>query len=411
MEISRTDAFSEFRYNAREARSHTAYGDSRTIHSSQLRESDAATPEVYHGDIDDDKGPIPGPSDYSYTDPAGMYRDTEPPWRHPDGNRPNMTNLDNSPAGYSDDSGDIAEVKNKSSTVGFPSSARELLPLWLPPEPTMTSVQSRRTSFDQDPEAVRVQGKGKGKAREESASPPVTLAVGHGKHKSFETRRSVGFTKDPVETVSRPVNNTECWALYNFEMHARKCTYCHDPYSVHRSHNRLCKYGHRLAGDVARQMYNGAGKVLSTKEEDNKLLQIEIPKGYIETSGLLRAIERSRRHKPRRPFVNIDRSRNVAPKIQSHSVSQESVVAEIEASQDEFSQSRTGVELDRPSKIELSNRSLGNGSLYEQDLVTRSTGQHDVLVCEPTAQDLREYRLSGYYRWQYAARQPRFHRG
>ncbi|KAH3980383.1 hypothetical protein HBI70_010590 [Parastagonospora nodorum] len=64
--------------------------------------------------------------------------------------------------------------------------------------------------------------------------------------------RFVAFHRDPVESVSRPVTTSESWACYNFESHARKCAYCHDPYEVHRNRERLCDAGHRLAQEIAR---------------------------------------------------------------------------------------------------------------------------------------------------------------
>ena len=117
--------------------------------------------------------------------------------------------------------------------------------------------------------------------------------------------RAVGFLKDPVDAVRRPVNVGESWATYDFEVHAQNCVYCKDPYEVHRNHEALCQIGHRLAQDVAALLYNRAdGITYSTSEEDHKLVQVEIPAGYPNTQGVLKAIERSLRHRSRIPFVS-----------------------------------------------------------------------------------------------------------
>ncbi|KAJ4369653.1 hypothetical protein N0V83_005415 [Neocucurbitaria cava] len=116
----------------------------------------------------------------------------------------------------------------------------------------------------------------------------------------------VGFHKDPVVSVSRPLNPSESWPAYHFEMHARACAYCHNPYEVHRNHEQLCDVGHRLAQEVVRYIYNRAdGKTYSTVEEDNKLVRVEVPAGYAEVIGLLKAIERSLRQRSRKPFVSM----------------------------------------------------------------------------------------------------------
>jgi hypothetical protein len=64
--------------------------------------------------------------------------------------------------------------------------------------------------------------------------------------------RAVGFYENPVECFSRLVNTAESWAAYRFEMHARKCAFCHNPYDVYRNHEQLCEKGHGFAQEVAR---------------------------------------------------------------------------------------------------------------------------------------------------------------
>jgi hypothetical protein len=64
--------------------------------------------------------------------------------------------------------------------------------------------------------------------------------------------RVVGFYEDPVDSFSRPVNVAESWAAYHFEVHARKCAYCHNSYEVYRNRENLCEVGHGLAQQISR---------------------------------------------------------------------------------------------------------------------------------------------------------------
>jgi hypothetical protein len=84
----------------------------------------------------------------------------------------------------------------------------------------------------------------------EKLDAPVTVINSQPKVRKKE--KVVGFYRDPIESISRPVNTPESWACYHFEMHARKCAYCHNPYEVHRNHEQLCDVGHRLAQEVAK---------------------------------------------------------------------------------------------------------------------------------------------------------------
>lgn len=212
-------------------------------------------------------------------------------------------------------------------------------------------------------------------------------------------KERVLFKSDPVQSVSRPISNAESWALYDFEMHARKCAYCHDPYEVHRNHEQLCELGHRLAQDVASYIYSKEGKTFSTQEEDHKIVQVEIPSSYIQVGGLLRAIERSLRHRSRRPFVSMDRSYQVAPRTPTLPVRQKSVKIDQEKPRSKSSRPRSGEVVDWPDKIEINNTNSRRGSLYEEDLAKkRRSARYNVEVREPSARDLREHRLSGYYR-------------
>ncbi|PSN61897.1 hypothetical protein BS50DRAFT_148013 [Corynespora cassiicola Philippines] len=119
-----------------------------------------------------------------------------------------------------------------------------------------------------------------------------------------QKEHSVGFMRDPVTVVSRPLNTNEFWAIHDFEMHARKCTYCNDPYEVFKSHNRLCDTGHGFAKDAAKLLYNKSdGNTYSTLLERSKTVHVEIPAGYAQIHGLFKAIEKSTRSR-RVPFVS-----------------------------------------------------------------------------------------------------------
>ena len=227
-----------------------------------------------------------------------------------------------------------------------------------------------------------------------------TPAVIHTKAAAPRKARAVGFLPEPVTGVSRPVNTSESWAAYNFESHARKCAYCHNPYEVHRNHEQLCEVGHRLAQDVARYIYNADdGETYSVNEEGHKLVRVEIPAGYDEVRGLLKAVERSLRHRSRRPFLSMDRTYYIAARTlpeRSHSVKVEQP--------SKPTRPRSGEIVDWPQKTkvttEVSNAASKRGSLYEMDLAQqrRDSLRYRVEVRQPSRRDIREHRLSGYYR-------------
>jgi hypothetical protein len=215
--------------------------------------------------------------------------------------------------------------------------------------------------------------------------------------------RIVGFLKDPVSAVSRPVNVEESWAAYDFEIHAQNCVYCKDPYEVHRNHEQLCQVGHRLAQEVAKFLYNRPdGRTYSTSEEENKLVQVEIPAGYPQVRGLLKAIERSLRHRSRGLFISQDRSYYVAERTPMRTRS-----VKIQQAPKTKPRPRSGEIVDWPSPkaksvavAEINNSHSNRGSLYEQDLAAqrRNAKQYAVEVREPSHRDHRAQRLSGYYR-------------
>lgn len=220
---------------------------------------------------------------------------------------------------------------------------------------------------------------------------------------SSKKERVVGFLKDPVTEFSRPVNVAESWAVYYFEQHAKSCAYCHNPYEVHRKHEQLCDHGHRLAQEVAQYIYNGAnGQTYSMFEENHKLVRVELPAGFDQVRGLLRAIERSLRHRSRTPFVSMDRTYYVSERIPRRS---QSVKVEHSKSR---RRPRTGEIVDWPEQDATTakrtiltevNNSLDRkrGSIYEQDLAAqrRNAKKYNIEVREPST---RDYHATGYYR-------------
>ncbi|KAI9844878.1 MAG: hypothetical protein M1838_001983 [Thelocarpon superellum] len=123
--------------------------------------------------------------------------------------------------------------------------------------------------------------------------------------------RHVGFVSTP--TVSRVVNENELVAIHNFAVHASHCTRCADPYRTHLEGKTLCDRGHHHAREVARYVYNRAGRACSALEyNEHQPIQVEIPVGYEATRGLLKAMERGLRVRAIKakaaPVVSYDRT-------------------------------------------------------------------------------------------------------
>lgn len=118
-----------------------------------------------------------------------------------------------------------------------------------------------------------------------------------------------------ISSYSRGPTANESWTLYNFEVHARSCPDCRNPYTVHRSHRRLCDTGHALAQSVATVVYSRDGGVAYAVDgrEAGRAVRMEIP-GYTEVKSLMRAMERSLRHRRTEPIVSLDQNYYVAPR-------------------------------------------------------------------------------------------------
>jgi hypothetical protein len=120
-----------------------------------------------------------------------------------------------------------------------------------------------------------------------------------------------------------------------------------------------------------RLIYNKSdGATYSTVEDDGKPVRIEIPADHVETMSLLKAIERSLRHRSRRPFVSMDRSYYTSPRTPSapHIVQVQGLKTNRPRSGDiiDWPESRTG---SKRVLAEIGNTASSKiGSLYEEDL-------------------------------------------
>ncbi|KAF2641056.1 hypothetical protein P280DRAFT_517286 [Massarina eburnea CBS 473.64] len=294
--------------------------------------------------------------------------------------------------------------QHQHSSAAGPSTLKDRLAITRPIDTTIT-VSLRARSIIKETPAYTMPS-----ITRPTIRPALSRSSSHSSSSSSKKDRSVGFLKDPVSHVSRPVNMKESWAAYDFELHAHKCAYCRDPYEVHRAHEQLCEVGHRLAQEVAEFLYNRPdGETYSTTEEDNKLVRVEVPSGYSQVKGLLKAIERSLRHRSRTPFVSMDRTYYVAARVPTRAKSVKADTKSVKVDQApkvksiKPSRPRSGEIVEWPgmeTRVEVAAPHKKRGSLYEQDVAAqrRHEKQYHVEVREPSRRDLREQRLSGYYR-------------
>lgn len=120
--------------------------------------------------------------------------------------------------------------------------------------------------------------------------------------------KAVRFAPSSTQIASRPLTNTEEWSLWHFEHHASKCRTCYDPWRSYKESTRLCSEGHALAQDVAINVVYKSGDIYATKEEDRKLVRVEIKPGYWHVLGLLKSMDYHLRSSSRRqPVVSYDK--------------------------------------------------------------------------------------------------------
>jgi hypothetical protein len=106
-----------------------------------------------------------------------------------------------------------------------------------------------------------------------------------------------------ITGVSRELNETEAWSLYNFEQHAKGCRICWD---ACRSDSRTmvqdcCAEGNGLANDVLLHVWlRSHDEQIYSTQRDSKLrhVRVEVGPKYINLRRLLKSAARARRHSP-----------------------------------------------------------------------------------------------------------------
>ncbi|KAH8154019.1 uncharacterized protein LAJ45_01786 [Morchella importuna] len=85
----------------------------------------------------------------------------------------------------------------------------------------------------------------------------------------------------PTDALSRRLSTS----LRSFNVHARACSACIDPYAVHKSPSRqLCDVGHQLATEIAVNLYDKA------RSTSGGVIEVSFPEGWESVDGLIRAI-------------------------------------------------------------------------------------------------------------------------
>ncbi|KXT04702.1 hypothetical protein AC578_2079 [Pseudocercospora eumusae] len=155
---------------------------------------------------------------------------------------------------------------------------------------------------------------------------------------SLATAKTVRFAPSSNNGSSRPLTSIEAWSLYHFEIHARQCRDCFDPYHVYKRRRSLCQAGHGLASDVACHVYYQNGDVYSCSKDssssDSELVRVEIPHGYEQVRLLLKAFDREiRSHRRSTPLVHsYDRSYPVSARRYYADGGEENILTEIASS-------------------------------------------------------------------------------
>ncbi|KAF1813394.1 hypothetical protein P152DRAFT_317294 [Eremomyces bilateralis CBS 781.70] len=165
-----------------------------------------------------------------------------------------------------------------------------------------------------------------GSFRRLSTAQGLGISSSQSSDKSSPSSPKPRFADAVVSTIARPLTNEEHWALYYFESHARTCTRCYNPYAVQKRKDRLCSEGHLLAQNLSlylTQGHDGHIRSASRTEQSEKVdggyadVWVEIPRGFENALGLLKAIERSMRH--REKFVAFEKA-HTSPRKEKHAV-------------------------------------------------------------------------------------------
>jgi hypothetical protein len=221
---------------------------------------------------------------------------------------------------------------------------------------------------------------------------------------SSPNSKSVRFASE--NSSSRPLTTVEAWSLYNFEIHARRCSDCFDPWSVYKQGGRLCDAGRALAQDVACHVSSRESEVYSTtKDDDSRLVRVEIPHGYTQLRQLLRSIERSLKSR-RRSVAVVSHDKTYprpARRPSSGAVDRDEAVVLEPASTADRSPRRPKYKTHRYSTVVVNDRVEDvsvkrvpaaetrerRGSLYLKDL-ERKQANYDVEIREPDRRRARD---------------------
>jgi hypothetical protein len=164
--------------------------------------------------------------------------------------------------------------------------------------------------------------------------------------------------------VSRLPKESEETALQRFSAHSDHCRHCATPYDTMIRGGQLCERGHMYAVEVARQVYEHAGRVYSmTERTDGRVpVQIECSRNAGAARELLRAIEHGARL--RAPTPSYDRHYYVQPRQPRSTLPQRRASIHIAE--------RPAVVQPRPVVHQTYvHRPRGRGSMYNADMQAR----------------------------------------
>ncbi|EME89301.1 uncharacterized protein MYCFIDRAFT_210049 [Pseudocercospora fijiensis CIRAD86] len=222
------------------------------------------------------------------------------------------------------------------------------------------------------------------------------------------TAKTVRFAPSSNNGSSRPLTSIEAWSLYHFEIHARQCRDCYDPYDVYKKRRSLCEVGHGLASDVACHVYYQSGDIYSCSKGDSELVRVEIPHGYDHTRLLLKAFDRKlRSHRNSAPLVHsYDRSYPVSARRYYPDGGKEDVLIEPASSKPErkssdrksrhkpLRYSTVVLQDDDTELVSGTKTSERRGSLYEKD-AQRKKQDYRVEIREPSTSERQRRRDDG----------------
>jgi len=207
----------------------------------------------------------------------------------------------------------------------------------------------------------------------------------------------VEFLPEPVTGVSRPGERQRELGCVQLRITPRQVCLLPQPIRVHRNHDQLCEAGHRLAQDVAplhlhrerRDLTASTGGPQARARGDSSRLR--------RSSRLLKAVERSLRHRSRKSFLSMDRTSTSLPVLTqngSRSVKVEQPSSLLDRA---LRDCRLAQKTRSPRSLQLCLEGVAPYTrwiLHSSAAIPCATSE----VREPSRRDIREHRLSGYYR-------------